>query len=121
MSRKPKSKRRSAQEVLNTFTRENVLQYIAERDALTTQVAAVDAAIKAMTAAKMDEAHINVVRDSVAAGTMMRISYLEAQVRRAALAITRAGGFKHMKEIVQANAHLLPTAEEKQAVTLSNM
>lgn len=121
MSRKPKSKRRSAQEVLNTFTRENVVGYIAERDALSSQLRAVDASINAMKAAGIDETHIETVRNTVAAGAFQRLSYLEMQVRRAALAITRAGGYNHLRQIVESNLDKLPSVEEKQAVTLSTL
>lgn len=121
MSRKNKNKRRSAQEVLNTFTRENVVGYIGERDALAHQLHAVDASIKAMQAAGIDEAHIETVRNTVAAGAFQRLSYLEMQVRRAALAITRAGGYAHMKEIVQNNLDKLPSAAEKSAPTLATL
>jgi hypothetical protein len=119
MAKKSRSKRRSATEVLNSLTRENIRAYITEYDALSVKLLAVSDAIQSMISAKLPEEHIEAVRATVTAGAFERRAYLEANVRRAALVLTRAAGFKHWKEIVLANIELIPSAEEK--VTLSNM
>lgn len=119
MAKKSRSKRRSAAEVLNSLTRENVQAYITEYDALSLKLLAVSEAIKSMIDAKLPEEHIEAVRATVTAGAFERRAYLEANVRRAAMVLTRAAGFKHWKDIVLTNIELIPSAEEK--LTLSSM
>jgi tRNA A37 N6-isopentenylltransferase MiaA len=121
MSRKNKNKRRSAQEVLNSFTRENVLGYITERDSLAANVRMVADTVARMKEANLPEANIEAVRAMMDNGAMMRLSYLEGQVRRAAFAIIRARGYASWAKFVQENAESIPSASDKQIVTLATL
>lgn len=119
MSRKNKSNRKNAQQIVESFTREDIVATIAERDQITAHVLKITQVIEAMKAAGMAEDAIQVVRDQVAEGTMKRISYLEYKVRRVAIALTRSQGYKHWRNIVENNINALPTVEEKQRKTLA--
>jgi hypothetical protein len=121
MPRKNKNNRRSAAEIVASFTREDIEATISERKEITAHVLKITQVIEAMKAAGMTEETISVVRDQVAEGTMKRIAYLEYKIRRVAIALTRSQGFKHWEQIVTSNIHSIPSAEEKQKVTLSNM
>ncbi len=121
MSRKNKNKRRTAVEVLNSFTRENVLGYITERDSLATNVRMVADTVARMQEAKLPEENIEAVRAMMDNGAMMRLSYLESQVRRAAFAIIRARGYASWAKFVQENAESIPSASDKQIVTLATL
>jgi len=121
MSRKNKNKRRSAQEVLSSFTRENVLGYITERDSLAANVRMVSDTVARMQEANLPEANIEAVRAMMDNGAMMRLSYLESQVRRAAFAIIRARGYASWAKFVQENADSIPSASEKLMPTLATM
>jgi len=121
MSRKNKNNRKNAQEIVNSFTREDIVATIQERNEITSHVLKITQVIEAMKAAGMSEDSIQVVRDQVAEGTMKRVSYLEYKIRRVAMALTRAQGFKHWKAIVEANIEEIPTASEKSVPTLATL
>lgn len=121
MSRKNKNNRKTAQEIVESFTREDIVSTIRERDEITSHVLKITQVIEAMKAAGMQEEQIQVVRDQVAEGTMKRVSYLEYKVRRVAIALTRSQGYKHWKNIVENNLDALPTVEQKQAKTLATL
>lgn len=121
MARKNKNNRRNAAEIVASFTREDIQATLKERNDISTHVLKITQVIEAMKAAGMSDDSIQVVRDQVAEGTMKRIAYLEYKVRRVAVNITRAQGFKHWERIVNENITMIPTVEEKQKVTLSNM
>lgn len=121
MSRKNKNNRKNAQQIVDSFTREDVVATIQERNEMTSHVLKITQVIEAMKAAGMSEDSIQVVRDQVAEGTMKRISYLEYKVRRVAMALTRAKGFTHWKNIVEANMEEIPTASQKTTPTLATL
>lgn len=121
MSRKNKNNRKNAAEVIASFTREDIVSTIAERNAMTAHVLKITQVIEAMKAAGMADDAIQVVRDQVAEGTMKRISYLELKVKRVALGITRMNGYSHWREIVENNLDAIPTVADKQKVTLASM
>jgi len=121
MARKNKNNRRNAAEIVASFTREDIQATLKERNDISAHVIKITQVIEAMKAAGMSDDSIQVVRDQVAEGTMKRIAYLEYKVRRVAVNITRSQGFKHWERIVNENITMIPTVEEKQKITLSNM
>lgn len=121
MPRKNKNNRKNAQEIVNSFTREDITATLQERNEITSHVLKITQVIEAMKAAGMSEDSIQVVRDQVAEGTMKRISYLEYKIRRVAMALTRAKGFKHWRDIVESNIQDIPTAEMKAIPTLATL
>jgi hypothetical protein len=121
MSRKNKNNRKTAQQIVESFTREDIISTIAERNEITSHVLKITQVIEAMKAAGMAEDAIQVVREQVAEGTMKRVSYLEYKVRRVAIALTRSQGYNHWRNIVENNLDAIPTAAEKQKVTLATM
>lgn len=121
MPRKNKNNRRTAAEIVATFTREDIVATISERNALASQVLKVTQVLEGMKAAGMADEAIQTVRETLDQGAMMRVSYLELKVKRAAMAITRMQGYKHWRNIVETNLEYIPTVSEKSAVTLSNM
>jgi hypothetical protein len=118
---KNKAKRRPAMEVIKDFTREDIAATMEELTTLSIKLQAVNAAINAMRDAKMDEAHITNVRETVGDGVFQRRSYLEAKIRRVALALLRAKGHRAWEVFINENISMIPTASEKQQVTLSTM
>ena len=121
MSRKNKNNRRTPSEIVASFTREDIVATIRERNEISAHVLKITQVIESMKAAGMSEEMIQVVRDQVAEGTMKRVAYLEYKVRRVAVALTRSQGFTHWKNIVESNITAIPTVEDKQKVTLANM
>ena len=121
MPRKNKNNRRTAAEIVATFTREDIVATIAERNALASQVLKVTQVLEGMKAAGMAEEAIQTVRETLDQGAMMRVSYLELKVKRAAMAITRMQGYKHWRNIVETNLEYIPTVSEKSVVTLSTL
>jgi len=121
MSRKNKNNRKNAAEIVASFTREDIVATIADRNSMTAHVLKITQVIEAMKAAGMADDAIQVVRDQVADGTMKRIAYLEYKVRRVAIALTRSQGYNHWRNIVENNLDAIPTAAEKQKVTLATM
>ena len=121
MSRKPKAKRRSASEVLATFTRENVQGWIAEREQLAEEARGMEAFISKLRSYKLSEEDIAEARAKMTSGNMIRLSYVEGNIRRAAMAMTRAAGYNHWKSLVETNIEVFPSAEEKAKVTLSDL
>lgn len=119
MPRKQKSKRRSAQEVLLTFTRENVLGYMEERDKLAEEARGIDTFVAKLRSYNVSDADIAEARSKMTSGNMARLSYIETNVRRAALAITRAAGYSHWTDIIKNNLEMLPSVEDKK--TLSDL
>jgi hypothetical protein len=116
MPRKSKKNgpRKTPAQIIESLTRENVAGWMNERKELGEKVNAVGMAIEAMIAAKMDESHIESVRKTVAAGAFERLSYLENNVKRVALTLTRMSGYKHWESLVSANLEMIPTATEKE-------
>lgn len=121
MSRKNKNNRKSAAEIVASFTREDIVATIAERNQISAHVLKITQVIEAMKAAGMSDDAIQVVREQVAEGTMKRIAYLEYKVRRVAIALTRSQGYNHWRNIVENNLDAIPTIADKTKVTLSNM
>ena len=121
MPRKNKNNRRTAAEIVATFTREDIVATISERNALASQVLKVTQVLEGMKAAGMAEEAIQTVRETLDQGAMMRVSYLELKVKRAAMAITRMQGYKHWRNIVETNLEYIPTVAEKSVVTLSTL
>ena len=110
---KKNATRKTPVQILESLTQENVTAWMREREELGEKVNAVGLAISAMIAANMSEEHIEAVRKTVSAGAMERLSYLENNVRRTAIVMTKAAGFNHWKQIVSANIGSIPTAAEK--------
>lgn len=119
--RKNKNKKRSAAEIVASFSREDIVATIAERNALASQVLKVTQVLEGMKAAGMAEEAIQTVRETLDQGAMLRVSYLELKVKRAAFAITRMQGYKHWRNIVEANLDAIPSVSEKQVVTLATL
>jgi len=121
MSRKNRNNRKNAQQIVESFTREDIVATIAERNQISAHVLKITQVIEAMKAAGMADDAIQVVRDQVAEGTMKRISYLEYKVRRVAVNMVRAQGYNHWRNIVESNLDAIPTVADKQKVTLATM
>jgi hypothetical protein len=117
MSRKNKV-RRSASEVLNTFTRENVTGWLKEREQLAEEARGLEAFVAKLRSYHLSEEDIAEARAKMSSGNMMRLSYIESNVRRAAMALTRAAGYKHWKNIIETNIDAFPSADKK--ATLEN-
>ena len=116
MPRKSKKNgpRKTPAQIIESLTRENVAGWMTERSGITENAHLLAATISNMIAMKMPQEQIEAVRKAMDTGVMERISYLEDNVRRVALTLTRMSGYKHWESIVRDNLEMIPTAAEKE-------
>ena len=112
MSRKNKP-RRHPSEVLATYTRENVTGWMKEREQLAEEARGLEAFVAKLRSYHLSEEDIAEARSNMTSGNMMRLSYIESNVKRAAMALTRAAGYKYWKTVIEANLEAFPSVEEK--------
>lgn len=112
--RKKNGPRKTPAQIIESLTRENVAGWMNERNGIAENAHLLAATVSNMIAMKMPQEQIEAVRKAMDTGVMERISYLEENVKRVALTLTRVSGYKHWESIVKNNLEMIPTAAEKE-------
>lgn len=107
--------RKSAAEVVKSFSREDVIGSMKEYRDLRTKALEVQSILSTLKLAQVDTETMNKVRDMISAESQLRRTYLADKLRRVALAIVRAEGMDNMLSIIDRNIDSIPLASDKQA------
>lgn len=110
-----------ATERLENFSRENVEAWLRERNEVTLDILETEQHLARLKSYGVPDEMIQDTRKKMAAAIYARNTYLETNIRRVAVLMTRAQGFKHWSDIVTNNLDMLKTVEEKQAKTLATV